>query len=37
MVKEKDFEIGNFRNFWMSINLTLTMDWVIRQIVVYHS
>jgi len=34
-VEETDFEIGHFRNF--RIYMTLTLDWVIRHTVVYHS
>jgi len=33
--EDRDFEIGHFRNFQTSV--TLTVDRVIRPIIVYHS
>jgi len=35
--EEIGFEIGHFRKFRTSVTLNLTLDWVTRHTVVYHS
>jgi len=37
LLKDIDFEIGHFHTFQTSITLTMTLDWVMRHTIVYHS